>query len=516
MRTLPLSCALFFLLLWSASMTQAQVSGKITVNKDFYDALKAQHGGSLLKTALQLEVWSVRYIDVLSDQNGAKTPITRIYLREKWSGASIPLTAEVAGSTVNLKFNIKNLPLSVKGAAKYALVYHLSAYPEQYKTVRFDQKGNDGSGRTGLRYEANFSATLGDKQAQGLTSLGASPTQTYTINLFSSTQVVTFGILDFIGDFFENFAELVWEGGKSLAGVFLDGAGTIFAQAFGIAQALFLDDGVIIPRYREMTFAEYTFVNTKIFANTLPPRDKIIITNLLGLFKAPFTWPTGSTGDKILVNLGNKGYYNPMGVIDFYQTGEIPGQVLIHEITHVWQIHHSADIYFTLNSFKNQGEVLIERISGGDPQSVYRFDCTTGTPWEDFNLEQQAGIVEFCYVKRENPTTPFPTYCEEPLVVANIRNGLAFRTAACQQLIDELRLKRKAIQDRINALKVAWLIEQGETVVQNSDGTIKVGADKGIGQVSIPSSILDNDSQLNQLKAELAVLEQRQRDTNCY
>ena len=315
MRTLPLSCALFFLLLWSASMTQAQVSGKITVNKDFYDALKAQHGGSLLKTALQLEVWSVRYIDVLSDQNGAKTPITRIYLREKWSGASIPLTAEVAGSTVNL---------------------------------------------------------------------------------------------------------------------------------------------------------------------------------------------------------GNKGYYNPMGVINFYQTGEIPGQVLIHEITHVWQIHHSADIYFTLNSFKNQGEVLIERISGGDPQSVYQFDCTTGTPWEDFNLEQQAGIVEFCYFKRENPTTPFPTYCEEPLVVANIRNGLAFRTAACQQLIDELRLKRKAIQDRINALKVAWLIEQGETVVQNSDGTIKVGADKGIGQVSIPSSILDNDSQLNQLKAELAVLEQRQRDTNCY
>lgn len=512
MRTFFLSCALFFLLTGSSS---AQVSGKITVNKDFYDALKAQHGSNLLQTALQLEVWSVRYIDVLSDQNGVKTPITRIYLREKWSGASIPLTVEVVGSTVNLKFTIKNLPVSVKGAAKYALVYHLSGYPEQYKTVRFDQKGNDGSGRTGLRYEANFSATLGDKQAQGLTSLSSSVTQTYTINLFSSTQVVAFGVLDVIGDFFEGVAEVIWEGGKSLAGVFLDGAGTFFAQAFGITQALFLDDGVIIPRYREMTAAEYTFVKNKIFANTLPPRDKIIITNLRGGGKRAFVWPTG-VGGIILMNLGNKGYYNPMGVIDMYETGESPGQVFIHETTHVWQIHHSADIHFTLNSLKNQGEVIIENLSGGDPQSVYEFDCTTGTPWEDFNLEQQAGIVEFCYLKRENPNIAFPTYCEEPLVVANIRNGLAFRTAACQQLIDDIRLKRRAVQDRINALKVAWLIEQGETVVQNEDGTIKVGADKGIGDVSIPSSILNSDSLLNQLKAELAVLEQRQRDTNCY
>ncbi len=514
MKTTLLQLVATCFLLCQTALAFTQISGKIVVNKDFYDALKAQHGGSLLKTALQLEVWSVRYIDVLTDQNGAKTPITRIYLQEKWSGAGIPLTAEVAGNTVNLKFTIKNLPLSVKNAAKYALVYHLSGYPEQYKTVRFDQKGNDGSKRTGLRYEANFSATLGEKQVQGLTSLTNSATQTYTINLFSSTQVVSFGLLDFIGDFFEGVAELVWEGGKSIAGVFVDGAGTIFAQAFGIAQALFLDDGVIIPCYREMTAAEYTFVNTKIFANTLPARDKIIITNLRGGSKRAFVWPTG-VGGTILMNLGKKGYDNPMGVIDMYETGERPGQVFIHETTHVWQIHHSADIQFTLQSLKNQGEFIIEKLSGGDPQSVYQFDCTNGTPWGDFNLEQQAGIVEFCYVKRENPTV-YIEFCEEPLVVANIREGLAFRTPQCQQLIDELRAKRKAILDRINALKVAWLIEQGETVVQNADGTIKVGADKGIGQVSIPSSILNNDSQLNQMKAQLAVLEQRQVTTNCY
>ena len=47
-----------------------QVSGKITVTKDFYDALKAMHGGNLLKTALQLEVWRVQYFDVQTEQNG--------------------------------------------------------------------------------------------------------------------------------------------------------------------------------------------------------------------------------------------------------------------------------------------------------------------------------------------------------------------------------------------------------------------------------------------------------------
>ncbi len=49
----------------------------------------------------------------------------------------------------------------------------------------------------------------------------------------------------------------------------------------------------------------------------------------------------------------------------------------------------------------------------------------------------------------------------------------------------------------------------------NADGTIKVGSDKGIGSVSIPTSVLNSDSRLSQLKAELAVLEQRRAATNC-
>ena len=508
MKNFSLRCAILFLLVWQAGIAQAQVSGKIVLNKDFYEALKARHGDRLLKDALQLEVWSVRYFDVKTGQNGQKTPATAIFLQEKWNGAGIPLTVEAAGSQVNLKFTINKLPLSGKGA-KYALVYHLSAYPDQYKTVRFDQKANDGSGRAGLRYEANFSATLGEKQAVGLMSLGTNVTQNYTINLFSSTQVVAFGLLDFIGDFFEDAAELVWEGGKSIAGVFIDKKGTIFTQIFGFVQSLFLDDGVIIPRYREMTAAEYSFVNAKIFANTLPPREKIIITNLLGLGRSPFTWPTGSIGDKILVNLGKRGYDNPLGTLNLFDDPDIPGQILIHEIAHVWQIHHSDDIDFTLNSIINQIENGIE----GDDSDVYHFVC--GGAWNDYNLEQQARCVEWCYVKRENPAA-YTENCEEDYVKNYIRGGLAFRSAACQQLVDAVRLKRKAVQDRINALKIAWLTEQGETVVQNADGTIKVGADKGIQNVNPPSSFMNNDSQLNQLKSELAVLEQRQRDTNCF
>ena len=146
MKTVIFKTILLLLSLAIGQMAFSQVSGKITVTKDFYDALKAMHGGNLLKTALQIEVWRVQYFDVQTDLNGTKTAVTRIYLQEKWSGASIPLTEEVAAGNVNLKFTIKNLPVTARGV-KYALVYHLSAYPEQYKTVRFDEKGNDGSGR---------------------------------------------------------------------------------------------------------------------------------------------------------------------------------------------------------------------------------------------------------------------------------------------------------------------------------------------------------------------------------
>jgi len=496
MKSFNLKIAILLLASLVSTFSFAQITGKISVNQDFYADLKSMHGSNLSANGLVLEVWRVKYLDVQTTTNGVKSVSTRIYLQEKLGNTNVPLTEEPAGSKMNLKFKISNLPAT----GDLVLVYYLNSYPDKYLTVQFDQKANDGTKRAQLNYQANVSTKIGTKKKWGLYSINRA-TPDYAINLFSSTQVVSFGLLDDIGDFFSDLADAVWEGGKTLAGVFVDAAGTIITQGYGIVQSLVTDDGVIIPRYREVSGAEYSFVNTKIFNNTLPPRDKIIITNLLGIGKRQFVWPAGENGT-ILMNMGKKGYDNPLSNV-LNKPSHKPGQVFIHEMTHVWQIHHAEDLKFALNSMKNQIENEFVR-------DVYDYKC--GKKWREYNYEQQGQIVEKCFKNREGSQA---SECEQTLVVENVRKGVSFRTVECQKLLNDIAAKNKEIQDRINALKFDYLKSIGESPVRNADGTYKVGNQKGLGHVQLPPSILNSDTKYKQLKTQLSQLVQKKNATNC-
>jgi hypothetical protein len=128
-------------------------------------------------------------------------------------------------------------------------------------------------------------------------------------------------------------------------------------------------------RHRPLSEEEALFA-AKVFGPTLPGREQIILTNALGLGNAPFVVP--GFGGSFLVNLGNGPFDNPM---DDTSVG-VPGQLLIHELTHVWQAkRQSAMTYFC------RGPVERDPEPGANPSK----------PWSAYGMEQQAAIVESWY-----------------------------------------------------------------------------------------------------------------------
>jgi hypothetical protein len=80
----------------------------------------------------------------------------------------------------------------------------------------------------------------------------------------------------------------------------------------------------------------------------------------------------------------------------------VAGEVMIHELTHAWQIQHNSFIPgFVCSGMINQAEYRF-----GD--NIYRYG-PPGPPWNSFNLEQQASIVnEWFAGNGDPPTLDFP------------------------------------------------------------------------------------------------------------
>jgi len=476
-----------------SAQNPSTINGSITMSEETLQALSNQHGPNLFRTGMGFEVWNVVYRDVLSNEG---VPITRVYLNQKVPGVVITPTIGLAQGSKNITFTVAGIPPQ----GDFILLYYFNTYPPQFKVFKAGSRLNDGSNRKGLRYATNAPLKIGRGKKYGAISiLPARLNPSYTMAIQASTTDTDAWGLGDIFDFFEDLAQTVWEGGKTLAGVFVDATGTIIVQAYGIGQALFTDDGVIIPRYREITAAEYNWANTKIFNGNLPPKDKIIITNLLGFQKRAFVWPTGH--GKILMNLGKQGYDNPQNLR--LDKGYIQGQVFAHELTHVWQIYHTADISFTLNGLKTQVCDLLGN-------NAYQVDC--GKSWGQYNIEQQATLCEKCFRAREGGTE---NTCQETYVEANIRKGVNFpnpRSAACQNLINQIAAKTTALNNRADAIlaerKRNGLPVESQMIMSPTTG-------KPMRVEYVPPAILNADAQYVQIKNELAALNQQKAATNC-
>ncbi|MCZ2404222.1 hypothetical protein IV498_13795 [Paenarthrobacter sp. Z7-10] len=166
-------------------------------------------------------------------------------------------------------------------------------------------------------------------------------------------------------------------------------------------------------RTRELSEEEYNWADAQVFAGTLPPRDRIVLTDTIGGGNRAFTFPRFDS--KITVNMGPEAFDDPRQ----YHVGDGSksyGEVFIHELTHAWQIAHTP---MELSLLADALASKICEAGGGNPYSY----GPAGQPYADFNLEQQAQIVSDWYSGRNNPAAMDPGSTYFRYVAANIRTG---------------------------------------------------------------------------------------------
>jgi hypothetical protein len=128
-----------------------------------------------------------------------------------------------------------------------------------------------------------------------------------------------------------------------------------------------------------------------------PAFEAPLLTNLVGFGGRPFTAP--GPGGAILVNL-DEGFGDPV-----HYTGKggtnlginAPGQLLVHELTHAWQIGNES---FTPEYYCRAASTAVGTI-GGD-MSAYSYG-PPGPPWGSFGTEEQASIVDEWFAGDKNP-----------------------------------------------------------------------------------------------------------------
>jgi hypothetical protein len=153
----------------------------------------------------------------------------------------------------------------------------------------------------------------------------------------------------------------------------------VAAVVAGVAAGEIVDAMVKIRRLRddEVVFAQQVFGDSLDF-------DRVRLTNLSGLRTKPFTTPT--VDGTILVNIGNA--FDAPTLAVFPGNYPVPGQILIHELTHAWQIEHA--------SFED-GFVPGLMCAGILNQTVvskpYQYG-PAGQPFSSFNMEAQGAIVD--------------------------------------------------------------------------------------------------------------------------
>jgi hypothetical protein len=163
---------------------------------------------------------------------------------------------------------------------------------------------------------------------------------------------------------------------------------TFFVQAFGTI-ATFVQNGDL-PQARMLSDKyygnAYAIANSTIFMGSLPPANKIIVTNMVSINERMFTLPVKVGDDMfILMNMG-KGFNDPL---NFNRNG-YPGDVFIHELTHAWQIWHIDVLKLVQDGAVNQFRNTV--IS-----DQYHYDCDGHNLTDGYNEEQQANIVEHFY-----------------------------------------------------------------------------------------------------------------------
>ena len=194
--------------------------------------------------------------------------------------------------------------------------------------------------------------------------------------------------------------------------------GAVFAVPAGVAVGLVTEAAL---KSRDMYDDEKALAD-RVFGSRLPT-SLIRLTNLSGLSGRAFTMP-GVDG-RIYVNLGNA-LDTAVGYASTSYT--YPGELLIHELTHAWQITFESAQAGALPAVVCRGIVNQVDYSVAS-EDVYTYG-TPDQPWSSFNLEAQASIVDEWFGGIATPVVPNrkPMDPNDPYfhyIRDNIRAGVA-------------------------------------------------------------------------------------------
>lgn len=143
-------------------------------------------------------------------------------------------------------------------------------------------------------------------------------------------------------------------------------------------------------RHRRLRGPELALCD-RVFAGTVPA-ERVLLTDLAAAGGRAVTLPVPGVGT--VINLG-RDYDDPLGT-----TGRrAPGQLLVHELAHAWQLAHTSALGFLVRGARLQVTTL-----RGD-MGVYRYPAAP-VAWGALNLEQQASVVDGWFAGSAGPPGP--------------------------------------------------------------------------------------------------------------
>jgi len=158
---------------------------------------------------------------------------------------------------------------------------------------------------------------------------------------------------------------------------------------------------------RGLETAELVIIN-RVFRSSLPNdflRQKVMLRNTLGLGGRPFT--------EISAGIGRYELHMGWEVVSGKSKSDAFNNVLVHEMTHVWQSRHS---------WWGIAGVWASSIKCHVCRQMNAYEYGEGNlgrkEWGDFGKEEQAQIVEDWYTAGEDTTDPRYQYIRD-----NIRAG---------------------------------------------------------------------------------------------
>lgn len=153
--------------------------------------------------------------------------------------------------------------------------------------------------------------------------------------------------------------------------------------------------------YRNLRPSERHLVLDAFRNNTLPPFAQIGIGDGLGFGDRPWTdWGTGYFSQlpdmRYEINVGD--YFSMDLSLKTWGPFGSSCDLLIHEMTHVWQYWHGFGVKVS--------SAWANTFGAG-------YDFTPGDPWDDYNVEQQASIVEKWHSRGRSKTDELYPYISE-------------------------------------------------------------------------------------------------------